>query len=115
LLELGAEVTEEAYRRALADRDEVAAAFARAFDDVDLLAGPTVAYPAPPEDPPFGTPEGELEGRYTSPYNLAGVPAVSLPCGAVEGNLPAGLHLAAASHREELLLSAARIYEEVGR
>jgi 2-dehydropantoate 2-reductase len=115
LLELGAEVTEEAYRRGLADRDQVAAAFARAFDDVDVLAGPTVAYPAPPEDPPFGTPEGELEGRYTGPYNLAGVPAVSLPCGAVEGNLPAGLQLAAAVHREELLLSAARIYEEVGR
>ena len=115
LLELGAGVTEEAYRQGLADRDEVRAAFARAFEEVDLLAGPTVAYPAPPVDPPFGTPEGELEGRYTGPYNLAGIPAVSLPCGAVEGNLPAGLQLAAAAHRDELLLSAARIYEEVGR
>ena len=114
LLELGAEVTEEAYRRGLAVRDEIAAAFARAFEDVDLLAGPTVAYPAPPEDPPFGTPEGEVEGRYTGPYNLAGVPAVSLPCGPVEGELPAGLQLASATHREELLLSAARVYEEVG-
>jgi len=73
-----------------------------------------VAYPAPAEDPPVGTPEGDVEGRYTSPYNLAGNPAVSLPCGITEGNLPAGLQLAAAVGNDELLLSAARVYEEVG-
>jgi Asp-tRNA(Asn)/Glu-tRNA(Gln) amidotransferase A subunit family amidase len=39
---------------------------------------------------------------------------VSLPCGIVEGNLPAGLQLAAAVGNDELLLSAARVYEEVG-
>ena len=65
------------------------------------------------EDPPFGTPEGDVEGRYTGPYNLAGNPAVSLPCGLAEGNLPAGLQLAAAFGNDELLLSAARVYEEV--
>ncbi len=32
-----------------------------------MLAGPTVAYAAPPEDPPFGTPEGDVEARYTGP------------------------------------------------
>jgi 2-dehydropantoate 2-reductase len=113
LLERGARISDEAYREGLAARAEVASAFTRVFERVDLLAGPTVAYPAPPEDPPFGTPEGDVEGRYTGPFNLAGVPAVSLPCGAVEGALPAGLQLAAASHQDELLLSAARIYEEV--
>jgi Asp-tRNA(Asn)/Glu-tRNA(Gln) amidotransferase A subunit family amidase len=39
---------------------------------------------------------------------------VSLPCGLAEGNLPAGLQLAAAFGNDELLLSAARVYEEVG-
>ena len=34
--------------------------------------------------PPFGTPEGDIEARFTGPYNLAGVPAVSLPCGIAE-------------------------------
>ena len=80
-----------------------------------MLAGPTVAYPAPPEDPPFGTPEGELEGRFTGPYNLAGVPAVSVPCGLADGSLPAGLQLAAAVGDDALLLSVARAYEEVSR
>ena len=111
LLELGSRVTDEEYRQALSDRERVIEAFARAFERVDVLAGPTVAYPAPPEDPPFGTPEGDVEGRFTYPYNLAGVPAVSVPCGPAEGNLPAGLQLAAAAGEEALLLSVALAYE----
>jgi Asp-tRNA(Asn)/Glu-tRNA(Gln) amidotransferase A subunit family amidase/ketopantoate reductase len=114
LLELGSHVTDDEYRQGLADSDRIASAFASAFESVDVLAGPTVAYPAPAEDPPVGTPEGDLEGRYTAAYNLAGVPAISLPCGLAEGTLPAGLQLAAAFGEDALLLSIARVYEEVG-
>jgi 2-dehydropantoate 2-reductase len=113
LLELGSKVDDDRYRAGLADRERVAAAVAALFERVDVLAGPTVAYPAPAEDPPVGTPEGDIEARFTGPYNLAGNPAVSLPCGLAEGNLPAGLQLAAAVGNDELLLSAAKIYEEV--
>lgn len=113
LLELGSKITDDEYRNGLADRERVAAGFARAFEDVGVLAGPTVAYPAPPEDPPFGTPEGDVEGRYTSAYNLGGIPAVSMPCGIAEGTLPAGLQLAAAFGEDELLLSVARVYEGI--
>jgi aspartyl-tRNA(Asn)/glutamyl-tRNA(Gln) amidotransferase subunit A len=77
-----------------------------------VLAGPTVAYPAPAEDPRFGAPEGEVEARFTCPYNLSGMPAVSVPCGVVEGHLPVGLQLAAARDAESLLLSVAAAYEE---
>ncbi|MDX6440768.1 MAG: aspartyl-tRNA(Asn)/glutamyl-tRNA(Gln) amidotransferase subunit, partial [Gaiellaceae bacterium] len=113
LLELGSQIDDDTYRQGLADKERVTAAFARVFEDVDLLAGPTVAYVAPPEDPPFGAPEGELEGRYTSAYNLSGSPAVSLPCGIAEGTLPAGLQLAADVGADALLLSAAHAYEEI--
>ena len=115
LLELASRTTEEEYRQGLAERERICAAFARVFEDVAVLAGPTVAYPAPPEDPPVGTPEGELEGRFTGAYNVAGVPAVSVPCGNAEGSLPAGLQLAAACGEDALLLSVARAYEEVSR
>jgi 2-dehydropantoate 2-reductase len=115
LLELASRATDDEYRQGLADRERIAAAFARVFEDVAVLAGPTVAYVAPPEDPPVGTPEGELEGRFTGPYNVAGVPAVSVPCGLAEGPLPAGLQLAAARGEDALLLSVARTYEEVSR
>jgi aspartyl-tRNA(Asn)/glutamyl-tRNA(Gln) amidotransferase subunit A len=113
LLELGSKVTDDEYRRGLADRERIAAGFARVFEDVAVLAGPTVAYPAPAEDPPVGTPEGDVEGRNTSAYNLAGIPAVSLPCGIAEGTLPAGLQLAAAFGEDALLLSVARVYEGI--
>jgi 2-dehydropantoate 2-reductase len=111
LLELGAQVSEAAYREALAGREAFQAAVARAFAGVDVLAGPTVAYTAPPEDPPVGTPQGELEGRFTGPWNLAGVPAVSLPCGTGEDALPVGLQLAAPAGADAHLLSVAREFE----
>jgi 2-dehydropantoate 2-reductase len=112
LLELGSRIGDDEYREGLAAKERIAAAFARLFDDVDVLAGPTVAYVAPPEDPPFGAAEGELEGRYTAPYNIAGMPAVSVSCGIAEGTLPAGLQLAAAPGEDALVLSVARAYEE---
>ena len=115
LIELGREVSDADYERGLAGKQRVADGFARVFGEVDVLAGPTAAYVAPPEDPPVGTPEGNLEGRYTAPYNLAGTPAVSVPCGIAEGTLPAGLQLAAAVGNDALLLSVARTFEEVTR
>jgi aspartyl-tRNA(Asn)/glutamyl-tRNA(Gln) amidotransferase subunit A len=115
LLELGAEVDDDRYARGLADKERVTAGFDRVFQQVAVLAGPTVAYPAPPEDPPVGTAEGDLESRYTGPYNLAGVPAVSVPCGIAEGALPAGLQLAAARGADAVLLSVAQVYEEARR
>jgi 2-dehydropantoate 2-reductase len=111
LLELGAGVSEAAYQEALAGRDAFTAALAQAFAGVDVLAGATVAYTAPPEDPPVGTPEGDIEGRFTGPYNLAGVPAVSIPCGVAEEGLPAGLQLAAPAGSDAYLLSVAREFE----
>lgn len=113
LLELGSQISDEEYRQGLEAKERVTRAFERVFGDVDVLVGPTVAYPAPPEDPPFGAPEGEVESRYTAPYNLSGSPAVSVPCGIAEGTLPAGLQLAAAHGRDAFVLSVARAYEEV--
>jgi 2-dehydropantoate 2-reductase len=113
LLELGAQVSDDDYRAGLADKERISTAFARVFADVPVLAGPTVAFPAPPEDPPFGTPAGDVEGRFTAPYNVTGSPAVSLPCGLAEGTLPAGLQLAAAVGEDAMLLSVAEAYEEV--
>ena len=114
VIEAGRDVEPEQYERALADRSRIADGFARVFEQVDVLVGPTVAYPAPHEDPPVGTPEGDVEARFTGPYNLAGIPAVSVPCGLAEGRLPAGLQLAAAVGEDALLLSVASAFERLG-
>ena len=115
LLEIGSKVDERAYEQALVDQAHVADGFARVFERVDVLVGPTVAYPAPREDPPVGTPEGDIEARFTGPYNLAGIPAISVPCGLAEGPLPAGLQLATARGEDELLLSVAAAFESLSK
>jgi aspartyl-tRNA(Asn)/glutamyl-tRNA(Gln) amidotransferase subunit A len=113
LIEAGRDVDDERYERALADRAQISDGFKRVFDDVDVLAGPTVAYPAPREDPPVGTPEGDVEGRFTGPFNLAGLPAVSVPCGLAERDLPAGLQLAGPAGADALVLSVAAELERL--
>ena len=89
-------IGDEAYRGGLADRERVAAGFAARLRAGRRPRRADGRVRGAAEDPPVGTPEGDVEGRFTGPYNLAGNPAVSLPCGLVEGNLPAGLQLAAA-------------------
>ena len=111
LLELGRDLDPTEYEQALVERRQIARAFARVFEHVEVLVGPTVAFTAPHEDPPVGDPEGAVEGRFTGPYSLAGTPAISMPCGLAESELPAGLQLAAASGADELLLSVAAVYE----
>jgi aspartyl-tRNA(Asn)/glutamyl-tRNA(Gln) amidotransferase subunit A len=113
LLDLASRITDPEYREALADCERVTAGFARAFAHADVLAGPTMAYVAPPEDPPFGTPEGDVEARFTGPCNLARIPAVTLACGRAEHGLPAALQLMAPMNQEPLLLSVASAYERV--
>jgi Asp-tRNA(Asn)/Glu-tRNA(Gln) amidotransferase A subunit family amidase len=76
---------------------------------VDVLAGPTVGFQAPEEDPPFGVGEDSGEGRFTGPYNLTGHPAVSLPVPA--DGLPAGLQLAGRRGGDWALLRVAAATE----
>ncbi|MDR0341498.1 MAG: hypothetical protein LBI49_00005, partial [Nocardiopsaceae bacterium] len=99
------------YARALAERDELTAAIEACLAGVDALAGPTVGYQAPVQDPPFGVGEDSGESRFTGPYNLSGHPAVSLPVPAA--GLPAGLQLAGHRDGDLALLRLAAAAEEV--
>jgi Asp-tRNA(Asn)/Glu-tRNA(Gln) amidotransferase A subunit family amidase len=51
---------------------------------------------------------------YTTPASLAGVPALSVPCGLTEGGLPIGLQLIGRRFDEATLLRAGRAYERAG-
>src|SRR5690606_29922264 len=67
--------------------------FARAFADCDLVAGPTTPAPAFGLGQKTGDPvQMYLNDIYTIGANLAGLPALSAPCGFVDG-LPVGLQL----------------------
>ena len=49
--------------------------------------------------------------RFTYPYNLTGLPAISIPCGFDREGLPIGLQIAAKPFDEMTLLHAAHVYE----
>ena len=114
LLEFGASVGDGQYAGALGRRAELTAAIEASLADVDVLAGPTVGYQAPEQDPPFGTGEDHGESRFTGPYNLTGHPAVSLPV-PVAGPfaLPAGLQLAGRRGADAALLRVAAAAEHL--
>jgi 2-dehydropantoate 2-reductase len=111
LLAHGASVGDDEFARALRRREELTAAIDASLDGVDVLAGPTVGYQAPEQDPPFGMGDDNAEGRFTGPYNLSGHPAISLPAPAP--GLPAGLQLAGRRGGDLALLRVAAAAERL--
>jgi len=87
------------------------------FEQVDVLAWPTVPAVAPPlEAPLVELPSGTLTAdqanvRGAGLANLTGIPALSVPVGLDAGGLPIALQLQAAWGRDELLLDAAEALE----
>jgi 2-dehydropantoate 2-reductase len=113
LLQEGAETPPERADAARARRAELLPAATALLDGVDVLVGPAVAYPAPEQNPPVDTPEGEIEGLFTGAYNVSGQPALVLPCGRTSDGLPVGLQLAAGVGDDAGLLRAAAAIEAV--
>jgi Asp-tRNA(Asn)/Glu-tRNA(Gln) amidotransferase A subunit family amidase len=109
LLDYGASVTDEQFARALTGQAELTEAIEASLAGLDALAGPTVGYQAPEQDPPFGLGDDNAEGRFTGPYNLTGHPAISLPV-PIAG-LPAGLQLAGRRGADFALLAVAAAAE----
>ena len=112
-LELGLLVPATDYVRAQRFRSLLRAEFERAFETVDVVVAPTVAWVAPAEDPAIAGDEGAIEARRTGPYNLTGHPAVTVSCGPAEDGLPAGLQFAGPWMTDLRLLDVAAAYEEV--
>jgi aspartyl-tRNA(Asn)/glutamyl-tRNA(Gln) amidotransferase subunit A len=100
------------YARAQEARRRIAADFAAAFrGGVDVILTPTTPTPAfrlgERLDDPYAM---YLADLFTTPANLAGLPAVSVPIGSVDG-LPVGGQLLASPWEEARLLTAARALE----
>jgi 2-dehydropantoate 2-reductase len=105
LLDYGASITSDQFNAAIRQRAELSAAIEASLSGVDVLAGPTVGYQAPEQDPPFGAGADSAESRFTGPYNLTGHPAISIPVPAA--GLPIGLQLAGRRGADLALLAAA--------
>lgn len=100
------------YGRAQRVRTLIVREFAQAFEQVDLLASPT----SPTVAFPLGDRTADPYAMYladvcTIPASLAGLPAISIPCGLSEG-LPVGLQLAGPAFSENRLFDAAHAVEQ---
>jgi aspartyl-tRNA(Asn)/glutamyl-tRNA(Gln) amidotransferase subunit A len=111
-LELGALIPAVDYVRVQQYRRRLLAEFLEAFQQVDVLVNPTVAFEAPEEDPEVAAGQGSAEARRTGPYNLVGLPVISVPCGFGRDGLPLGLQIAGPPMGEELVLRVAHAYEQ---
>ncbi len=100
------------YLKAQKVRTRITEDFLAAFEKCDCLVTPTTPTTA------FGIGEKTrdplemyMSDVFTSPANLAGIPAISLPCGTAENDMPVGLQLMAAPFREDTLIKAAHAFE----
>ena len=99
------------YLKAQRVRQLISADFTRAFASVDVLIGPTTPTPAFAIGAKTSDPiTMYLNDIYTIGANLAGLPAVSVPCGFV-GELPVGLQIVGPHFSEARILSAAHAYQ----
>ena len=100
------------YAKAQAVRTLIRRDFDRVFQDVDLLVTPVMPTPAfqlgeKIEDPL----QMYLSDLYTISASLAGIPAISLPCGLSRKGLPIGMQMLGRPFEEDVVLRAARAYE----
>jgi aspartyl-tRNA(Asn)/glutamyl-tRNA(Gln) amidotransferase subunit A len=99
------------YLKALKVRTLIKDDFLRAFKEVDILASPTMPIPAFKIGERINNPLSlYMADIFTVPINLAGVPAISVPCG-FAGHLPIGLQLIGPHFGEASLLCAAHSFE----
>jgi len=81
------------------------------FANVDVFAVPGAARPPEPFEA-MDPNEQNMRPSFTNPFNLTGLPAISVPCGFTEGNLPAGIQFIAPAFQEATCLRVAYAYEQ---
>jgi aspartyl-tRNA(Asn)/glutamyl-tRNA(Gln) amidotransferase subunit A len=122
-LAAAARLSADDYLQAGRVRAQIVEALAAALEEVDAIVTPS----APLTAQRVGQTEVTFDGRrrpasgggvftrLTAPFNLSGGPAISVPCGLTPGGMPAGLQIASAPGRDELVLRLAAAYETEAR
>jgi aspartyl-tRNA(Asn)/glutamyl-tRNA(Gln) amidotransferase subunit A len=98
------------YARAREEQRRWTTRLERVLGKDTVLAVPSTPAPATVIGDREGPPLSRIMTRFTSPFNLAGVPVLCVPAGMVDG-LPVGLQLVAGAGQESLLNSAAELLE----
>jgi aspartyl-tRNA(Asn)/glutamyl-tRNA(Gln) amidotransferase subunit A len=117
-LELGSTISAAAYIEGRRELNRLRRAVTAVFSTVDLLVTPTTpilpstiqeAVINPPIPPPGGV---SLPLRNTQPFDVYGLPSISIPCGFSRSGLPIGLEISGPRLGEPMVLSLAHAYEQ---
>jgi len=84
------------------------------LETYDIIASPTMPNP-PGTFEETGVMTSARTPSFTGPYNLTGMPAISVPCGFTESGLPIGLQLAGRPFDEPTIIRAAYTYQQHAR
>jgi aspartyl-tRNA(Asn)/glutamyl-tRNA(Gln) amidotransferase subunit A len=109
IIQLAADIKAPAYAAALRRTYLLRREITKLFSDVDLLITPTMPHPAETlaESKTFDT----VGLQNTSPFDVFGLPTISVPCGFTNSGLPIGLQISGAPFAESAVLSLAHAYE----
>ena len=115
-IQAGSAIAWSDYTRSLRELKAARREIGRIFDTVDVLVTPTTPFPAPAigllqQNPDLLRPQELLLLRNTRPFNVWGLPAISVPCGFTRAGLPIGLQIAGPHWREDGVLQLAYAYE----
>ena len=111
---LSAGYFDEYYGRALKVRSKIISDFQKAFDDFDFLISPTTPSPAFRFGEKTENPlEMYLSDLCTIPANLAGLPAISIPTGLSDNNMPLSIQLMGKPCSDYSLLDLAESIEDM--
>jgi aspartyl-tRNA(Asn)/glutamyl-tRNA(Gln) amidotransferase subunit A len=111
-LEDGAKTTSTEYILARRIQTEVRKRFEQFFESYDFLITPTTPIAAPTIEGHDAVEQAGRLTRFTAPFNLTGLPALSLPCGLTEQGLPIGLQIVARAWADAKVLNAGYAFEQ---
>ncbi len=116
-IRLGETISAAEYIHRRRQLDEERRRASEIFAEIDLLVTPTTPIPAPAiadlkKDPAALRPAELILLRNTRPFNVWGLPAISVPCGATRAGLPIGLQIAGPPWGEGSVLGFAHRYEQ---
>jgi len=111
-LEDGAKTTSTEYILARRAQAEVQKRCELFFNSADFLITPTTAIAAPTIEGHDAVEQAGRLTRFTAPFNLAGLPAISIPCGFTKDGLPIGLQIISRAWGDAKVLNAAYAYEQ---
>lgn len=111
-LQGGAKTTSTEYALARRTQAEFRKRFESFFESYDFLILPTTPIPAPTIAGHDAVEQAARLTRFTAPFNLTGLPALSIPCGFTKSGLPIGLQIVSRAWADAKVLNAGYAFEQ---